>query len=134
MPRRLYANENPQKQNAPGHGSVERAKGAMWTTPASTTTSATTSSSTSTIAAPHYNTQKYVVAKVGSGGDIMSTLGIGRGGGRAGRGGVAKKKVEKTIKTTAVATAATTTSVGREQGGRGERERVRANPDVGFFN
>mmetsp|Transcript_9464 Transcript_9464/g.10180 ORF Transcript_9464/g.10180 Transcript_9464/m.10180 type:complete len:129 (+) Transcript_9464:168-554(+) len=128
MPRRLYANENPQKQNAPGHGSVERAKGDMWTTSASTT-SATPSTSS---AAPNYKVKKYVVAKEGSGGDIMSNLGIGRGG----VGGMTKKKKKKVEKTSTIKTTVTATTsvgIGREQEGGGGGG-VRVNPDAGFFN
>jgi len=134
MPRRLYANENPQKHKAPGHGSVERAKGDMWTTSSSSSTSSTTT--TPSIAAPkNYKVKKYVVAKdIGSGGGIMSTLGIGRGGG----GGVMKKKkkkqVEKTTTTsTTTKTTATTKSPSSSTTGVGVGQE-RANPDADFFH
>ena len=102
--RRLYANENPQKQNAPGHGKVERAKGAMWTTnvegPTSNTNLLLKSSG-----------KKYQVKET----PMMTTLGIGRGG--------AKKKIAKQTPKTRKADDTSTPPPARG----------RANPDATFF-
>ena len=104
--RRLYPNENPQKQNAPGHGKVERSKGDMWTTTTTTKNGAPAPSST-TKHLPR-KASKYQVTEH----PVSTTLGIGRGG--------AKKKNSKQMKAKV-----TTTTTGTTEG--------RSNPDADFF-